>query len=86
MGAAPDVLVATTGRLDRDDMRVELAGILRALAANGVRAEVADWHDGMVDWAAPGAVLLRMVSMMVSFHMRPPSRKPVAMKNVAVSP
>ncbi|MDQ1682552.1 MAG: hypothetical protein QOH99_1093 [Frankiaceae bacterium] len=61
MGAAADVLVATTSRLDREDMRVELAGILRALSANGVSAQVADWHDTTVDWAAAGAVLLRTV-------------------------
>ena len=61
MDATPEVLVATTARLDRDDMRVELAGIMRALTAHGVSAAVADWHDPAVDWAAASAVLLRTV-------------------------
>jgi len=57
----PDVLVATTARLDRDDLRVELAGIQRALTANGVHAVIADWHDPAVDWTGARAVLLRTV-------------------------
>ncbi len=61
MAVQPDVLVATTDRLDREDLRVELRGIVAALAANGVRALVADWHDETADWAAAPAVLLRTV-------------------------
>lgn len=55
----PVVLVATTSRLDYDDLAIENDGFSAALDRAGISHRFADWYDPDVDWAAAAAVVIR---------------------------
>jgi glutathione synthase/RimK-type ligase-like ATP-grasp enzyme len=55
----PEVLVATSTRVDLDELVVENDASLSALRRVGVVAQLAAWHDASVDWSAAGLVLVR---------------------------